>query len=111
MEGEARRRLTMPGIVVPKKASTSSGSRTSSKRWWRPSKLQSYLSLYLVLYDMIACSSSLLEAIVVEVRALTTSCHLRGINFNVNQRLAVAPASKHLPSLLLLRVKVFLAPR
>ena len=74
--GEAVRSFTIPGIVVSKKASTSSGSSTSSKRWWRPSKLQSYLSLYLVLYDMIACSSSLLEVIGAEVRALTTSCHL-----------------------------------
>ena len=76
IEGEAVRSSIIPGIVVPKKASVSSGSNTSSKRWCRPSKLQSYLSLYLVLYDMIACSSSLLEVIGAEVRALITSCHL-----------------------------------
>ena len=49
IEGEALSSSIMPGRVVPKKASDSSGSNTSSKRWWRPSKLQSYLSLYLVL--------------------------------------------------------------
>ena len=80
MVGEAVRSSIIPGIVEPKKASASSGSNTSSKRWCRPSKLQSYLSLYLVLYDMIACSSSLLEVIGAEVRALTTSCHLGGEN-------------------------------
>ena len=104
MVGEAVRSSIIPGIVVPKKASASSGSNTSSKRWCRPSKLQSYLSLYLVLYDMIACSSSLLEVIGAEVRALTTSCHLRGrISLDLNQRRKIntcspAPSSPLAPA-------------
>ena len=110
IEGEAVRSLIIPGIVVPKKASTSSGSNTSSNRWWRPSKLQSYLSLYLVLYDIIACSSSLLEVIGDEVRALTTSCHLWGRELNLNSGQGLVPASQHLPSLLLLRIEIFFAP-